>query len=175
MVDAAGALSTLRRELSWGALVVLLAFAALPWGPDAGSPVAMRCSRAVIVGGALRCDADAPVDVAGLCGPGHPEASRAIYGGDVVDPVALCTRGATAGLTRMAPEDLAALAQPTDVNAADGDELDGLPGIGPALAARVIEARPFADVDDLVRVRGIGPVTVERLRPRVVARPSPPP
>ena len=41
-------------------------------------------------------------------------------------------------------------------------------GIGPALATRIVEereGRPFESVDDLVRVRGIGPSTVERLRP----------
>jgi competence ComEA-like helix-hairpin-helix protein len=62
-----------------------------------------------------------------------------------------------------------------DVNRATADELAGLPGIGPALARRVVEWRqehgPFAAVDDLVKVPGIGPATVERLRPRVRATP----
>lgn len=61
----------------------------------------------------------------------------------------------------------AALLEPIDVNRADAEELERLPGIGPALAARIIEARrgqPFTSVDDLVRVRGIGAATVERLR-----------
>jgi len=54
-----------------------------------------------------------------------------------------------------------------DVNHADQRQLATLPGVGPALAARIIEARqqqPFTSIDDLVRVRGIGPATVERLR-----------
>lgn len=57
-----------------------------------------------------------------------------------------------------------------DVNRADAEALQELPGIGPALAGRIIDARaqgPFRSVDDLVRVRGIGPATVERLRGRV--------
>jgi competence protein ComEA len=58
-----------------------------------------------------------------------------------------------------------------DVNRATADELDTLPGIGPALAERIVEWRGangrFATVDDLDRVPGIGPATVERLRPRV--------
>ncbi len=53
------------------------------------------------------------------------------------------------------------------LNAARPDELATLPGIGPALARRIVEARPFARVDDLLRVRGIGPATLERIRPRV--------
>lgn len=59
-----------------------------------------------------------------------------------------------------------------DVNRADTLTLQALPGVGPALARRIVLARrdrPFASVDDLVRVRGIGPATVERLRPLVSA------
>lgn len=56
-----------------------------------------------------------------------------------------------------------------DVNRADWPELAQLPGIGPTLAQRIIASRnregPFLDHDDLRRVRGIGPRTVERLRP----------
>jgi competence ComEA-like helix-hairpin-helix protein len=54
-----------------------------------------------------------------------------------------------------------------DVNTAGIAELQSLPGIGPALAARIVEAREeqmFTSLDDLVRVRGIGEATVERLR-----------
>jgi len=57
--------------------------------------------------------------------------------------------------------------RPMDVNAASAADLELLPRIGPALARRILEARPFATVDDLVRVRGIGPRTLERLRPLV--------
>ena len=62
-----------------------------------------------------------------------------------------------------------------DINAADWPELMQLPGIGPKLARRIVESRktagPFADHDDLRRVRGIGPATLERLRPYL--RPMP--
>lgn len=43
-----------------------------------------------------------------------------------------------------------------DINTATADELLELPGIGPALAAAIIAARPFDRVDDLARVPGIG-------------------
>lgn len=55
----------------------------------------------------------------------------------------------------------------TVLTAADPRLLETLPGIGPALAARIVAARPFHDVDDLLRVRGIGPATLERLRSAV--------
>ena len=56
-----------------------------------------------------------------------------------------------------------------DPNTAGEEELDRLPGIGPAaaraiVASRIAEGR-FADVGALTRVRGIGPATVERLAP----------
>lgn len=51
-----------------------------------------------------------------------------------------------------------------EVNRASEADLATLPGIGPVLAQRVIEARPFASWADLqVRVQGIGPKTAERL------------
>jgi len=40
-----------------------------------------------------------------------------------------------------------------------------LPGIGPVLARRIVEGRPYARVEDLLKVKGIGPATLERLRP----------
>ncbi len=60
-----------------------------------------------------------------------------------------------------------------DVNSADEAQLDLLPGIGPRLAARIVQQRssegPFASVDDLERVSGLGPRIIERLRAYAVA------
>jgi competence protein ComEA len=62
-----------------------------------------------------------------------------------------------------------------DINTADWPELVQLPGIGPTLAKRIVQSRktegPFADQDDLRRVRGIGPKTLEQIRPYL--RPMP--
>lgn len=61
--------------------------------------------------------------------------------------------------------------KPLDLNTATVEQLDGLPGIGPVLAKRIVEFRqqhgPFAMVEDLVEVPGIGPRTLERLRPLI--------
>lgn len=65
--------------------------------------------------------------------------------------------------------------QPIDINTATADELDALPGIGPALAARIVTARdergPFASVDDLAAVEGISPRMVDDLRSLVTVGP----
>jgi competence protein ComEA len=57
---------------------------------------------------------------------------------------------------------------PVDVNIAAADELESLPGVGPATAAAIVTERerngPFLDVDDLDRVPGIGPAKLEALR-----------
>lgn len=77
--------------------------------------------------------------------------------------------GATSGSSANAGEPPAGA--PVNVNTADAEQLDALPGIGPATAAAIVADRdangPFATVDDLSRVRGIGPAKLEQLRPLV--------
>lgn len=62
-----------------------------------------------------------------------------------------------------------------DLNEADWPELTLLPGIGETLARRIVDSRrqegPFLDHEDLQRVRGIGPKTLDRVRPYL--RPMP--
>ncbi len=58
--------------------------------------------------------------------------------------------------------------QRIDVNRATAAELAELPGIGPALAARIVAYReangPFRTLDELTKVKGIGPATVGEFR-----------
>ena len=55
-----------------------------------------------------------------------------------------------------------------DVNTADQKTLESLPGIGPEIAREIIAERPFKSIDDLDRVRGIGPERLEQLRGEVI-------
>jgi len=57
---------------------------------------------------------------------------------------------------------------PVNINRATEEELQQLKGIGPVLARRIVEARPFETIDNLTQVEGIGPKTLERLRNQVV-------
>jgi competence protein ComEA len=56
-----------------------------------------------------------------------------------------------------------------NINSAGETELEELPGVGPVTAAAIIDYRtqngPFATVDDLIDVTGIGPSTLEQIRP----------
>ena len=64
----------------------------------------------------------------------------------------------------------AELAAPINLNTADAAELEELPGVGPAIAQRILEHRekngPFTSVDGLLEVSGIGPATLEEIRGR---------
>ena len=46
-------------------------------------------------------------------------------------------------------------------------DLEALPGIGPVIARLIIEGRPYRSVDELDRVKGIGPKRIEKIRPLV--------
>ena len=65
-----------------------------------------------------------------------------------------------------------------DINRADAAELEKLHRIGPKTAARILAFREaygaFRSVNDLQQVKGIGPKTLERLRPHVYVGSSPP-
>lgn len=59
-----------------------------------------------------------------------------------------------------------------NINRASAAELDELPGIGAAKAKAIVAERekngPFRSVDDLLRVKGIGPKLLEKMKPSIV-------
>ena len=63
-----------------------------------------------------------------------------------------------------------------DINQANWPEIIQLPGLGETLALRILANRlkqgPFHDLDDLVRVHGIGPKTLEKIRPYLLPIPK---
>jgi competence protein ComEA len=72
-----------------------------------------------------------------------------------------------------------ARATTVDVDRATAEQLDALPRVGPALAARIVADRdslgPFGSLAGLGRVRGVGPAMLERLRAHVTFSGTPRP
>ncbi len=130
-------------------------------GPERFAARDPQCERVALVAGALVCD-DA-LQVVDACGT-----TRVLRSGDVLDP-AQCEAP-----TRMEPDDLAGLSVPVDPNRDDARALESLPGVGPVLATRIVEGRPYADATSLLEVKGIGPRTLARISPRLTFSDPPP-
>lgn len=54
-----------------------------------------------------------------------------------------------------------------NINLASESELDGLPGVGPAIASRIIAGRPYKDVESMRKVKGIGDQSMITLKPYI--------
>ena len=65
------------------------------------------------------------------------------------------------------PANLAEIREKVNLNTASQAELESLPRVGPALAERIIAGRPYQRLEDLDKVRGIGPSLLDQLRPLV--------
>jgi competence protein ComEA len=118
-------------------------------------PQGARVADAVAAAGGLLPDAEpASVNLAAVVSDGQ-QVAVGVPGAGVVGGAAPGGAGATAG------------AGPVDLNAATAADLDGLPGIGPVLAQRIVEHRerngPFRSVEQLDDVPGIGPATYAEL------------
>jgi competence protein ComEA len=118
------------------------------------------------------------VDAAGGAGPdavlGRINLAAALSDGQQVyvlrlgEPAPVSPAGPAAGADGGSDDTGAAGTAPVDINAASAAQLEELPGVGPATAAAIIAHReqngPFASVDDLLDVRGIGEAKLDALR-----------
>ena len=96
----------------------------------------------------------------------------AVIRGAVPVPIAATDTTSTAGGALNGDTDTGGRIAPVAVNSADSKELQRLPSVGPKTAERIVQYRekhgPFASLEALQQVAGIGPWTLERLRPFVV-------
>lgn len=60
-----------------------------------------------------------------------------------------------------------------NINTATAEQLELLPGIGPAMAKKIVDyrtAKPFGEPVQIVRIKGIGRKTFERLKPMITVK-----
>lgn len=114
--------------------------------------------------------------------PSKPARTQAPSGPEVADSLELHGRMSAGSPSRLPgkPSSHAVralqLGKPLDVNLAGAQDWALLPGIGPRLASRIVAFRQqhghFQSPDELVRVRGIGPRMLAKLRPHLTVNRS---
>lgn len=160
------------------------AAAALPSTTSVPADIVVHVAGAVVAPGVHRLPAGARVAdaVAAAGGPSTDAHTDAINlaapladGDRVYVPTVADEVDVPAGVTNARPPsgsvDGAVPAGPVPINAATAEQLDALPGVGPATAAAIVAHReqhgPFSSIDGLADVRGIGPAKLEAIRPMV--------
>lgn len=145
-----------------GTALIGLGLLATTWLRDEPGPVAARVVRlegpGVTAGWYEADDLGAAVRAAG--GEAPLLASADVGDGDTVRLLG----GWAMPLRDVVPVEAVALGRRLGLNGATAAELESLPGIGPTLAARIVAGRPYHHVDDLDRVKGIGPKKLHALR-----------
>ena len=153
--------------------------------PAAGSELVVHVSGAVAAPGVVHLSAGARVDDAlqaagGPTDDADPSAvnlARPVGDGEQIhlpvpgeEPRAAEPGGAGPGSSEAGEAPAAGSTGVINLNTASAGELEELPGVGPAIAQRIVEHREkngtFTSVDGLLEVSGIGPSTLEKVRDR---------
>ena len=86
--------------------------------------------------------------------------------------VIVCLGLAMAPVAAMAQKSKATLTEKVNINTATAEQLQTLPGIGPALAKTIIEHRTksgkFSRIEELINVKGVGEKKFQKIKDRLV-------
>ncbi len=124
-------------------------------------PADSRIQDALIAAGGMSKDADRM-----RVSKGMNLAAKVIDGGKIYIPFE-----GEAGIVGTGESDPTILGTQTDgmvnINSGSPTELDTLPGIGPATADKIIAARPYASVDELLSKKVVGKSVYEKIKEKV--------
>ncbi len=143
--------------------------------PPAPPPVTIYVSGAVLLPGVYSLPAGSRVqDAIQAAGGLSPEADR-----DALNQAALLRDGQAVRVPEIGEQltENPASERPIDLNTATQAMLEGLPGVGPVLARRILEYRQanggFASVEELLKVEGLGEETFKKIQNLVMVVDAP--
>ena len=89
----------------------------------------------------------------------------------IVCVLALCLGLALSSVSVMAQKSVAAPAEKININSATSEQLQAIPGIGPATAKAILEYRAkvgkFNKIDEIINVKGIGEKKFQKIKDRL--------